>query len=139
MEAMQAATNFFHACDGLQGWAGCQQYVAEGASFVAQSEPLAEINTVEGYCDWMAGLGAGPLNGCSFDTHAAAFDEANNTAVFFATFTGSHVGDGGPVPPTNKETNTHYVYVLKLDDSNKISHMTKIWNAPWALNELGWS
>jgi hypothetical protein len=139
MEAMQAATNFFHACEGLQGWAGCQQYVAEGAGFVAQSEPLADVNTVEAYCEWMAGLGAGPLNGCSYDIHASAFDEVNNTAVFFATFSGSHVGDGGPVPPTNKETNSHYVYVLKFDDDNKISRMTKIWNAPWALKELGWA
>jgi hypothetical protein len=139
MNSMEIATNFFHACEGLQGWAGCQQYVAHDAGFAAQSEPLIDVSTVEDYCEWMAGLGSGPLNGCGYELHASAFDESNNTALFFATFTGSHVGDGGPIPPTNNETNSHYVYVLRLDDDNKISHMTKIWNAPWALKELGWA
>ena len=50
-----------------------------------------------------------------------------------------HTGDGGPIPPTNKETNTHYVYILSMNDDNKIAKMQKVWNAPWALNELGWT
>lgn len=138
MTAMQNATDFFHACESLKGWAGCQEYVASGAGFVAQSEPLVDVTTVEDYCEWMAGLGSTALAGCSYELHSSAFDADTNTALFFGTFTGKHVGEGGPVPPTNKETNSHYVYVLKLNDENKVSHMTKIWNAPWALTELGW-
>ena len=83
MKPMTVATDFYHACEGLQGWPGCQQYVADNATFAAQSEPLAEINTIEDYCNWMSGLGSGPLNGCRYELHASAFDEENNTALFF--------------------------------------------------------
>ena len=59
-------------------------------------------------------------------------------AVFFATYHAKHTGDGGPVPPTNKETNSHYVYVLTMNEDDKVERMTKVWNAPWAMKELGW-
>lgn len=51
MTAFENATNFFVTCEAPAGWAGCQAYVAEGATFTAQSEPLAEIKTVQAYCD----------------------------------------------------------------------------------------
>lgn len=139
MKPFDVATEFFHACEGLQGWAGCQSFVAEGAEFVAQSEPLVDINSVEGYCEWMAGLGSGPLAGCGYQLHCSAYDEASQTALFFATFKGKHVGEGGPVPATQQETASHYVYVLQMDSNDKVRHMTKIWNAPWAMQELGWA
>ena len=95
MSPIEISTAFFHACEGLQGWAGCQQFVADGARFTAQSEPLVEVETIEAYCEWIAGLGAVPLKGCSYQIHASAYDEANKTALFFATFAGKHVGEGG--------------------------------------------
>ncbi len=139
MSAFDNATRFFHACESLEGWAGCQDMVADGASFVAQSEPLVDVSTVEGYCEWMAGLGKGPLAGCSYDLHTASWDEGSRTALFFATFNGTHSGDGGPVPATGQATKSHYVYALTMDSDDKVSHMVKIWNAPWALGELGWT
>jgi hypothetical protein len=139
MNSFDNACSFFHACEGLQGWQGCREWVADGAAFVAQSEPLVDVDTVEAYCEWMAGLGRGPLAGCSYDLHASAWDDAAKTALFFATFNGRHGGDGGPVPATGKETHSHYVYALRMDDAGKVVHMTKIWNAPWAMAELGWS
>lgn len=138
MSAMQTAEAFFHACEGLEGWTGCADYVAEGAAFEAQSEPLVDIDTVEGYCEWMAGLGKGPLAGCSYDLHSSAWDEGSRSGIFFATFNGQHVGEGGPVPATGKATASHYVYVVQMDANDKVCRLTKIWNAPWALNELGW-
>lgn len=138
MSAMQNAEAFFHACEGLEGWDGCQGYVADGAGFVAQSEPLVEIDTVEGYCEWMKGLGQGPLAGCSYDLHSSAWDENSRSGVFFATFNGTHTGEGGPVDATGKTTASHYVYVIAMDENDKVRHLTKIWNAPWALTELGW-
>jgi len=138
MSAFETATAFFHACESLKGWQGCEQYVAENAVFSAQSEPLIDISLVEGYCEWMAGLGNGPLAGCGYSIHSSAWDEDNRTALFFATFNGMHNGEGGPVPATNKETHSHYVYAITMDDDNKVCAMTKIWNAPWALKELGW-
>ena len=139
MSAFDTATNFFHACENLKGWDGCKEYVSPGATFEAQCEPLVDVKTVEAYCEWMAGLGKGPLEGCSYTLRSSAYDEANGSAIFFGTFTGTHVGEGGPVPATNKQTNTDYVYVLKMNSEGKIESMCKIWNAPWALKELGWA
>jgi hypothetical protein len=31
------------------------------------------------------------------------------------------------------------VYVLKMNGDDKIESMQKVWNAPWALKELGWA
>jgi hypothetical protein len=138
MSAFDNATRFFHACEGLAGWDECKQYVADDAPFSAQCEPLVDIKTVQGYVDWVTGLGTVTAKGCSYELHASAFDEENETALFFATFTGTHVGEGGPVPPTHKTTNTHYVYVMTMNGDGKVASMTKVWNAPWALTELGW-
>ncbi len=138
MKAFANAKQFFEACESLQGWAGCEQYVAPGASFEAQSEPLVEVNTVEGYCDWMAGFGSVTTPGATYDLHASCYDEGTRSAVFFATYNATHSGEGGPVPPTNKQTHSHYVYVLTMDADDKVKHMVKIWNAPWAMRELGW-
>lgn len=138
MSAIDNATKFFHACDSAEGWDKCSQYVASDASFHAQSEPLVEINTVEEYVNWMTGFAENVVPGSSYEIHSSAFDDKTKTAVFFATFTGIHTGDGGPIPPTNKETNTHYVYIFWMNGDNKIEKMQKVWNAPWALKELGW-
>ena len=60
-------------------------------------------------------------------------------AIFYATITGTHVGEGGPVPPTNKETVTDYVYAVTMNDEGKVAKMFKVWNATWTLKELGWA
>jgi len=138
MTAFETASKFFAACEAPEGWEGCRQYVADGAPFTAQSEPLAEINTIEAYCDWMAAIGKITAPGASYDLHSASYDEATRTAVFFATYHARHTGEGGPVPPTNRETHSHYVYVLTMNDDNKVARMVKVWNASWALRELGW-
>ena len=138
MGAFDNAKKFFAACEEPAGWAGCRQYVADNATFSAQSEPLVDIDTVEAYCDWNYGLGTAIAPDASYTLHASGYDEDTNTAVFFATFHGTHTGDGGPVPATNKKTDSDYVYVLKMDDDDKVAGMTKIWNAPWAMKELGW-
>ena len=138
MTPPDSATKFFHACESAKGWDECSQYVVPGAEFSAQSEPLVDIKTVEDYTNWMAGFGTVTAPGCSYELHTSAYDEDSKNAVFFATFTGTHSGEGGPVPPTHKETNSHYVYVLNMNDEGKIRSMQKVWNAPWAMRELGW-
>lgn len=139
MRSFENATKFFHACESLQGWAVCQQYVASGAIFSAQCEPLVDISTVEAYTEWMAGFGSAIVPGCSYTLDASSYDDAANTAMFFGTFTGKHTGEGGPVPPTNKETVTQYVYILTMNAEGLVEKMVKVWNAPWALKELGWA
>ena len=87
----------------------------------------------------MAGFGNTTVPGCSYDLHTSSYDEDTGTAVFFATFHGKHTGEGGPVPPTQKETASHYVYALTMNADGKVAKMVKIWNAPWAMRELGWA
>ncbi len=138
MSKMEVATQFFHACEGLKGGEGCAALVADGATFEAQCEPIADITSLLDYCDWMKGLGEGPLNGCQYEIINSAFDEATSTGLFFAILHATHTGEGGPVEPTGKSADAHYVYAITVNDDNKVSHMTKIWNAPWSLRDLGW-
>jgi predicted ester cyclase len=65
-------------------------------------------------------------------------DDERGCVVAFATFHGTHSGEGGPVPPTGKSTASDYVYVMRMEEG-RILDMTKIWNAGWAMRELGWS
>jgi hypothetical protein len=138
MKSFENATKFFHACESLKGWDVCQQYVADGATFSVQCEPLVDIDNVKDYSNWMAGFGSVTTPGCSYTLGSSAYDESVNKALFFGTFTGKHTGEDGPVPPIGKETSTQYVYILTMNAQGLVSEMVKVWNAPWALNELGW-
>jgi len=120
MDLFETATKFFHTCESLKGWDACKDYVADNATFFAQCEPLTDIKTVKDYVGWMTGLGTITAPGCTYELHTSAYDEANKTAIFYATFTGTHSGEGGPIPPTNKTTNTHYVYVLKMNNEGEM-------------------
>ena len=138
MSGFENATKFFHTCESVRGWDECSEYVEPDASFSAQCEPLVEIKTVEEYVHWMTDFCETIAPGGSYKLHSSAFDDTTRTAIFFATFTLSHTGEGGPVPPTNKETNTHYVYIITMNGDDKIQRIQKVWNAPWAMRELGW-
>ena len=137
-ENTKTAQAFFEACETGKGWAGCKAYCAPDASFAAQAEPLAEVKTLAAYCDWMAGLLTIVPDG-SYEIKAFATDEDRNTVLDFGVFSGTHTGEGGPVPPTGKRTRSDYVYAMEFAANGKIRHMTKIWNAGWAVKELGWS
>jgi predicted ester cyclase len=132
----ETAKAFFEACETGKGWAGCRAYCQSDASFSAQSEPLAEMTTLQEYTDWMKGpLGFVPDG--RYEVKSFATDDQRNNVCAYGVFSGTHSGDGGPMPPTGKSTSSDYVYVMEFDDG-KISHMTKIWNAGWAMKELGW-
>lgn len=138
MSAFDNAKKFFDACEAPLGWDGCKEYVEDGAPLIAQSEPLVDVTTVEAYCEWIKSFGTVTAPGATYTLNAACYDEERRTALFFATYHATHTGEGGPVPPTNESTNSHYVYSLKMSDNDKVTEMTKIWNAPWAMRELGW-
>jgi hypothetical protein len=137
MSAFDNAARVFHACESSEGWEPCRQYVEDGASFEAQAGPLVEVDTVQGYADWMAGVPSWMPDG-HYQLHTSAWDEESRAATFFATFRGSHTGEGGPVPPTNHEMNSHYVFVMLMNDDDRVAKVYKIWNAAWALEQLGW-
>ena len=66
-------------------------------------------------------------------------DEENRAATFFATFHGHHTGEGGPVPPTNREMRSHYVFVMFMNGDDRVEKVYKTWNAAWAMKQLGWA
>ena len=138
MSAFENAKKFFAACEKPLGWAGCREYAEDGATFTAQCEPLVDITTIEAYADWLHGFGTVTAKGATYTLHTASYDDENRCATFFATYHATHVGEGGPVPATNKSVDSHYVYVLGMSDNDKVESMTKIWNAPWAMRGLGW-
>jgi predicted ester cyclase len=131
------AEKFFDACETGQGWAGCQQYCREAATFSAQTGALQGVNTLEQYTDWMKGLLTILPDG-NYEVRSFAVDEDRNNVAAFGVFRGTHTGEGGPVPPTGKRVEADYVYVMQFD-GDRISHMTKIWNDGESLQQLGWT
>jgi len=131
------AKQFFEACEAGKGWEGCRAYCTPTASFSAQAEPLAETRTLQAYADWMKALLSFMPDG-RYDLKCFAVDPERNCVAAYAVFSATHTGEGGPLPPTGKSTNTDYVYVMEFA-GDKIRHMTKIWNAPWAMRDLGWA
>jgi predicted ester cyclase len=131
------ARAFFDACETGKGWAVCSAYCHPNASFAAQAEPLAEMKTLREYTDWMKAIMA-VLPDATYEVKAFATDSARNSVSAYGVFSGTHTGEGGPVPPTGKRCNADYVYVMEFD-GGKIRHMTKIWHAGWTMRELGWT
>lgn len=130
------AHQFFEACETGKGWDGCSAFCLPDATFVAQSEPLADIKTLRDYTEWMKGLLLFMPDG-RYTVKSFATDEQRRNVCAYGVFSATYTGQGGPLPPTGKSTTTDYVYVMDFE-GEKIRHMTKIWNAPWAMKELGW-
>jgi len=133
----RVAGDFFAACETGKGWQACKAYCTPSATFVSQAEPLADVRSLEQYADWMKGLLTFIPNG-SYQVKSFATDSERKNVCAYGVFSGTHSGPGGPCPPTGKSTSTDYVYVMEFE-GDKIRHMTKIWNAGWAVKELGWA
>lgn len=134
---LEVAQAFFDACETGKGWEACQQYCAPDATFSAQAEPLADVHTVQQYTDWMKAI-LTPLPDGGYEVKSFAADEGRNNVIAYGIFSGTHTGEGGPCPPTGRSASTDYVYVMNFE-GGRISHMTKIWNAGFALKQLGWA
>ena len=133
----ETAWAFFDACETGRGWEECRAYCQPNATFAAQAEPLADMQTLQEYTDWMKGMLVLIPDG-SYTVKSFATDRERNNVCVCAVYTGTHTGEGGPVPPTGKSTSSDYVYLMEFDDG-RISHMTKIWNDGWAVRQLGWT
>jgi predicted ester cyclase len=136
MTMTETAREFFEACETGKGWGVCSQYCTADATFSAQAEALSEIHTLQDYTGWTKGI-LTPLPDGGYELKSFAIDEGRGNACAYAIFSGTHTGEGGPVPPTGKTVHTDYVYVMQFE-GDKIAHMTKIWNSNVALKQLGW-
>jgi predicted ester cyclase len=130
------AKQFFDACENGKGWEVCRSYCTPNATFSAQAEPLADTRTLQQYTDWMKGLLSFIPDG-RYMVKAFATDSERNSVCAYGVFSGTHTGQGGPCSPTGKSVSSDYVYVMEFE-GDKIRHVTKIWNAGWAMRQLGW-
>ena len=134
---LEIAKLFFDACETGKGWEGCSGYCHPEATFSAQAGALAGVETLQAYTEWMKGLGT-PVPDGRYELKFFAEDVERNSVAGFATFHGTHTGEGGPVPPTGKSAAADYVYVMQFEDG-LIRHMTKIWNDGHTLQQFGWA
>ena len=133
----ETALQFFDACETGKGWDGCKVHCHDGATFSAQAGALAGVNTLQAYADWMKSLFT-PLPDARYEIRSFAVDDERKNVTGYAVFRGTHTGEGGPVPPTGKQVEADYVYVMSFD-GDKIRHMTKIWNDGITMRQLGWA
>jgi len=131
------AERFFDACETGKGWDVCKDYCHSDSTFSAQADALANIDTLDGYTEWMKGLLVAVPDG-SYEIRSFAADESRNNVIAFAVFRGTQTGEGGPVPPTGQKVEADYVYVMDFE-GDRIRHMTKIWNDVISLKQLGWA
>jgi predicted ester cyclase len=131
------AQRFFDACETGKGWEACKRDCHPEATFSAQTEALAGIETLQAYTEGMKGL-LTPLADGSYEVRCFAVDDERQSVAAYGVFRGTHSGQGGPVPPTGKRAEADYVYVMEFDGV-KIRYMTKIWNDGITLKQLGWA
>jgi len=131
------AEAFFDACETGKGWEICKAFCTPNATFCAQAEPLLGVKTLAQYADWMKAMTT-VLPDAHYELKSFATDSIRNNVAAYAVFHATHIGEGGPVPPTGRRTSTDYVYVMQFE-GGKIAHLTKIWNAGLALKDLGWA
>jgi len=132
----EKAEQFVDACDTGKGWEACRQYCLPQATFSAQADALAGIDTLEAYTEWAKGL-LTPMPDGRYEVRSFAVDEDRNNVTVYSVFRGTHTGEGGPVPPTGKGVETDYVYIMEFE-GDQIRHMTKVWNDVFGLKQLGW-
>ena len=133
----ETAERFFDSCETGKGWEVCRQYCHDGATFSSQTGALAGVDTLQAYTDWMKGLFT-PLPDARYELRSFAVDDARKNVAAYAVFRGTHTGQGGPVPPTGKQVEADYVYVMDFE-GGRIRHLTKIWNDGISLKQIGWA
>ena len=136
-ETSEIARLFFDACETGKGWEGCRTYCKPDASFSSQTGALADIDTLEGYCEWMKNL-LTPVPDGHYELKFFAEDQERACVAAFAIFHGTQTGPGGPGEPTGNTIAADYVYVMEFD-GDSIRHMTNIWNDTISLQQLGWA
>jgi hypothetical protein len=130
------AKQFFEACETGEGLGGMPSPLHTQCELLGPSRAAGRNSNPPGIADWMKGLLSFMPDG-HYAVKSFATNDDRNSVCAYGVFSATHTGQGGPCPPTGKSTTTDYVYVMDFA-GDKIRHMTKIWNAGWAMKELGW-
>jgi hypothetical protein len=93
----ETAERFFHACETGQGWEVCNQHCHADASFSAQADALAGIDTLQAYTDWMKGL-LTPVPDGRYEIRSFAVDSERATPSPTAYSAAPTPGTAGPCP-----------------------------------------
>jgi hypothetical protein len=133
---LDTARQFFEACDGGKGWEACQNFCNSDATFSSQTAVLADISSLEGYCEWMKNL-LTPIPDGHYELKFFGVDEASGSVAAFAVFHGTQTGPGGPGEPTGKSIAADYVYHMTFE-GGRVNLVVKIWNDTISLQQLGW-
>jgi hypothetical protein len=94
----QTARAFFDACETGKGWAACSAYCQPNASFAAQAEPLADMQTLQQYTDWMKAMLV-VLPDASYAVKSFAADHERNNVCAFAVFSAPTPARAARCPP----------------------------------------
>src|SRR3981189_249600 len=103
------AKEFFEAFEAGKGWESCRLYCLPNASFAAQSEPLAEIRTLQAYTEWMKGVLTFMPDG-RYVVKSFATDNERASVCAYGVFSAAHTGEGGPCTQTATSTKTDYAH-----------------------------
>ena len=114
----ESAERFFDACETGGGWDSCKEFCHAEATFSAQASALEGVETLEAYTEWMKGL-LTPVPDGSYELRSFAVDEDRNNVSAFAVFSGTHTGEGGPVPPTGNRVEADYVCHIDAGDRSR--------------------
>ncbi len=135
---LEHAKKFFHACESAEGWAGCAQYVAPAARFDCVAASQAGVHTVEAYCEQIRLAFTLTFVGSDYKLCAAAHDPSTQTVLIHGESLACHSGEGGPVPASGARAIIPFVYIMKMDENGKLSHLQKIYDEASSRKQLGW-
>ena len=96
MDNLTTAGAFFEACDYGKGWSSCRSYCHDNASFETAAETLAEIDTLDTYCDWMVEALAMFDETVEVEVKSEAYDVKKDIALIYADIRGNVII--GPEP-----------------------------------------
>ena len=77
---MEAAKQFYFACENGTGWTNCQRYCHPDATFSSEAKTLQEIDNLNHYTEWMAEVHK-HMTDISFDVEGFAFDEERKVVL----------------------------------------------------------
>ena len=116
----------FEGIDSGEGWDSVQTYSNEDATFsilavdaIRELPKLTECKSIRDYATWMKSVVEMDPDGAFWGVRAASFDEQRYASIFYGVYGGY----------------TDYVYIFFFDqDTDKIVHLTKVWNDQWDAN-----
>lgn len=136
---LDAAVEFFHACESAKGWKGCRGFAEPDATFHSAAATYAGVTTLQAYCDQIETAFTTTFVGSDYELVARAYDPDANIALLSGMSYAKHTGEGGPVPPTNKTAQIPFVYSITFGPAGKIAHLEKIYDQGASLTGLGWA